>query len=172
MLKQVVHKHWLPFSLGAVSFALLLGTFLILSEDESYDSPQMANPPNTTEVLLETVFADGNIRTERIDETIWAIDDFWAEYEEWQLVNQSNNFVHFRKTILDLSPEIKKSGYLGIDADKGIVLYTGQLEAGQIVTRYSEMKASKLSDADVAALEQGIQIESLDHLQKLLAQWQ
>ncbi|MCZ1183002.1 hypothetical protein CHH77_05310 [Shouchella clausii] len=171
MLKQVVHKHWLPFSLGAASFALLLGTFIILGEDASNDSPQVANPPNATEVLRETVFADGNIRTERVEETIWAIDDFWAEYEEWQLVDQSNHFVHFRKTILDLSPEVKEDGYLGIDADRGIVLYTGAQEAGQIVTRYSEIEAAKLSESDVAALEQGIRIESLEHLQNLLAQW-
>ncbi|WP_078390850.1 BofC C-terminal domain-containing protein [Shouchella patagoniensis] len=177
MIKQLVNRNWIPFALGAVSVGFFYGSFSLLIHEEQKQETSPINVeseqvyPSSTEVLLETVFADGQIRQERLNETIWAMEDFWAEYEDWQLIDQSVGFAHFRQNILDVSPEVKRDGYIGLTEDMEVILYVGQLEAMDIVHIYNDISVSELTTNQLLELSEGIRIKDLqmltDTLEKL-----
>ncbi|WP_054711330.1 BofC C-terminal domain-containing protein [Bacillus sp. JCM 19041] len=176
MIKQLVNRNWVPFALGAVSVGFFYGSFsLLIHEEQKQEASPMTVEseqvqPSSTDVLLETVFADGQVRQERVNETIWAMEDFWAEYEDWQLVDQSVGFAHFRQKILDVSPEVKRDGYIGFTEDMEIVLFIGQREAMNIVHIYDDISVSDLTTNQLQELNEGIRITDLQMLTDTLEQ--
>ncbi|MBM7837987.1 forespore regulator of the sigma-K checkpoint [Alkalihalobacillus xiaoxiensis] len=177
MLKQLVNRHGVPFALGAISVLFLYGSFLlvnqleIMQQTEGPSAPPETvaqQPAQTIDVLLETVFADGNTREEHVTEDYYSLEDFWYEYEEWQLVEHGPGAAHFRQEILDLSPEVKRNGYLGLSDQMNVVLYTGQTEAMSIVKTFDDIDVSNLTAAQLDRLNQGMKLTNLAELEQIL----
>ncbi|MFK4997595.1 BofC N-terminal domain-containing protein [Bacillus sp. N9] len=58
--------------------------------------------PMTLEIILRKLYVDGEVSEEVVEETIWALDDFWSKYEGWQLVDMDEGFL-FLKKVDDIS---------------------------------------------------------------------
>lgn len=176
MLKQIVNRHGVPFALGAISVLFFYGSFLLLSQYDASQNvqevpaPPVHESPESIEVFLETVFADGSTREEHLTETFFSMEDFWYEYEEWQLIEHSSGTAHFRQDILDLSPEVKKNGYLGLSEQMDVVLYTGQVEAMSIVKTFEDVVVTDLTTSQLERLNQGIKLSSLAELNQILTE--
>lgn len=66
---------------------------------------------HTINVILETIFEDGEKAVEQRVEEVMAMEDFWAKYHAWQLVDMSQNQVKFRSQVETISPLMTLSGY-------------------------------------------------------------
>ncbi|MFB4211970.1 BofC C-terminal domain-containing protein [Shouchella sp. JSM 1781072] len=171
MYKHIITKHWIPFTLGAFSVILFYSTFIIWNESKPVQQPpNVASEQieNEVELLLETVFADGVSREVIKKETVDSMSDFWYEYGDWQMVDQKKGFVHFKQEIVDLSPEVKQNGYLGISEENELILYTGQPEAKEIVQTYNQMGTYELTESERAALTTGLKVSSVEALQAVI----
>ncbi|MEJ9371507.1 BofC N-terminal domain-containing protein, partial [Schinkia azotoformans] len=51
--------------------------------------------PLTVNVVLQQHYLDGNTSEETVTETIWSMEDFWAQYKDWQLVDQKEGLNSF-----------------------------------------------------------------------------
>ncbi|KIL44537.1 hypothetical protein KP78_35010 [Jeotgalibacillus soli] len=67
--------------------------------------------PQTVEVTLITYYEDGDKAFEVNNEEILAMEDFWAKYQDWQLVDMSKGKVIFRTKTEEWSPLLELSGY-------------------------------------------------------------
>ncbi|WP_167578585.1 BofC N-terminal domain-containing protein [Jeotgalibacillus proteolyticus] len=75
-------------------------------------SPQAyAGSPQEITVTLEVIYEDGDKSVEEIVEHVEAMEDFWAKYHAWQLVNMSQEEVVFRLRAEEVSPLNVLSGY-------------------------------------------------------------
>jgi len=50
-------------------------------------------------VILSRVYLDGEISEEIVEEIILSMEDFWAEYAEWKLIDQDEAQVIFQQNI-------------------------------------------------------------------------
>ncbi|WP_165967106.1 BofC N-terminal domain-containing protein [Jeotgalibacillus sp. S-D1] len=66
---------------------------------------------HTIDVTLETIFEDGEKAVEQRVEEVMAMEDFWAKYQAWQLVDMSQEQVKFRSQVEEVSPLVTLSGY-------------------------------------------------------------
>ncbi|MBG9785550.1 BofC C-terminal domain-containing protein [Shouchella lehensis] len=172
MYKKIIHKHWLPFVLGAFSVILFYSTFIIWNEGEpteiSRPEAVKEQADNEVELLFETVFADGISQEETRKEAINSLQDFWYEYSNWQVVDQKKGFVHFKQELLDLSPEVKQEGYLGLSDDQHLILYTGQPEAKHIIQTYDHLSEYSLASSVKLALTKGMKVSSVEELNAIV----
>ncbi|MDR4435920.1 sporulation cell-cell signaling protein BofC [Bacillus tequilensis] len=76
--------------------------------------------PLQVHVQLEKVYLDGDVSIEHKDEKVLSMDDFWAAYAGWTLVEQKKGYVLFRKQMDDISPLSKVNGYIGV-SDNGVI---------------------------------------------------
>ncbi|RSL29208.1 hypothetical protein D7Z54_32495 [Salibacterium salarium] len=53
--------------------------------------------PATYEVVLEKETSNGVIVTEKKTETVWAAEDFWLKYRNWDIVDQNQDQIILRK---------------------------------------------------------------------------
>jgi len=94
---------------------------------EKDQSEQLHNQvaPLTLKVILQEHYLDGNISEQIVEETIWSMEDFWAQYSDWQLVDQTEGQITFKKNIDDISPFLKANGYFGITEDGILSIFKG-----------------------------------------------
>lgn len=90
-------------------FSLVIATNMYFTEKSSQaiPSPQSDPPlhedvyevsgPKTVEVVLRQTDTNGEKHEERIRETIWSMEDFWANYADWQLIDQNETSIIFHK---------------------------------------------------------------------------
>ncbi|MED4130054.1 BofC C-terminal domain-containing protein [Shouchella miscanthi] len=174
MYKKIIHKHWIPFVLGAFSVILFYSTLIIWNENEpteiSRPDAVSEQADNEVELLFETVFADGISQEETRKEAIYSLQDFWYEYSNWQVVDQKKGFVHFKQELLDLSPEVKQNGYLGLSDDNRLILYTGQPEAKKIIQTYDQLERYPLTPSVQLALAEGMKVSTVAELVAIVGQ--
>ncbi|SFE27039.1 BofC N-terminal domain-containing protein [Alteribacillus iranensis] len=54
--------------------------------------------PAEYELILQQEDKDGNIKTERKKITVWAVEDFWSEYRDWEIIDQNQSRIILRKS--------------------------------------------------------------------------
>ncbi|MFC0473647.1 intercompartmental signaling factor BofC [Halalkalibacter kiskunsagensis] len=124
--------------------------------------------PQTINVVLERVYLDGEKSQERIQETILSMEDFWAHYEGWDLIDQSENELVFRKEVEDISPLLKVNGYFGITEDGILSIYEGEPTEERVIQSFFQLDTSKLKSSDHTELIKGIPVQDLNHYEEVL----
>lgn len=124
--------------------------------------------PKTIDVILERIYLDGEKSEERVKETIWSMEDFWAMYEEWDLVDQNEQRMIFRKEVNDISPLLKMNGYFGLTQDGVLSIYEGVPNKEQVIHSFFQLDTSKLKSQQHSDLIKGIPVKDLDHYQEVL----
>lgn len=124
--------------------------------------------PKTVQVTLERVYLDGETSEEIIEETIWSMEDFWAQYDGWSLVDQSKDEMVFRQMVNDISPLMKINGYFGL-TDEGILsIYDGEPDQQKIIHSFFQLDTSKLESKQHSDLEKGIPVKDRHHYEEVL----
>lgn len=124
--------------------------------------------PQTIDVILERVYLDGETSQERIQETIWSTEDFWAMYEEWVLVDQNEQEMTFRKQIDDISPLLKVNGYFGITEEGILSIYEGEPNKERVIQSFFQLDTKKLKSQQHSDLMRGIPVQDLKHYEEVL----
>lgn len=120
--------------------------------------------PLTVNVILQRQYLDGKTSEEVVTETIWSMEDFWAQYRDWQLVDQKEGQMIFRQTIDDISPLLKANGYFGISEDGTLTIFKGLPEQSEeVIQSFFQIDISKLESRQQQELKKGIPVVSKDH---------
>jgi forespore regulator of the sigma-K checkpoint len=119
-------------------------------------------------VILERVYLDGEVSEERVEEKIWALDEFWARYEGWELMLLEDNLVVFKQHVDDISPLLKANGYFGLSGDGVLTIFNGRPDESNIIQSFFPIDVGKLESRKVQELQNGIPIRSKDEYEKVL----
>src|SRR4051794_17345360 len=116
--------HWMAwYRFIFAGFAVLLFMFIFNAKGMTiigsaapidYHQKEGKTEPLNTEVILERVYLDGEISQEVVHETCWSMENFWAKYDQWQLIDMDESTMVFRKQVNDISPLLKANGFFGI----------------------------------------------------------
>ncbi|MBM7691898.1 forespore regulator of the sigma-K checkpoint [Peribacillus deserti] len=117
-----------------------------------------SGPPIIREVILQRVYVDGDISEESLTETIWSMEDFWAQYTGWQLISQNNKQVIFQKHLNDISPLLKTNGYFGLSDDGTLSIFNGRPSESHIIQSFFQLDIKKLEGRTQKKLYDGIKI--------------
>ncbi|MDV2685902.1 BofC C-terminal domain-containing protein [Alkalihalophilus lindianensis] len=124
--------------------------------------------PTTMNVTLQYLYMDGEVIEEQTEETIWAMEDFWAQYEEWNLLTQSEERMVFQKEIDDISPDLKMNGYFGITEDGILSIFEGVPQDEQVIQSFFQVDTKKLKSKQHSELAKGIPVGDKDHYEEVL----
>ncbi|KYG31861.1 BofC C-terminal domain-containing protein [Alkalihalobacillus trypoxylicola] len=168
-LKWVKEKRYIVLLLLLVMVFVMIFLSQIIVKSEEKNIPVLA--PQVLQVKLETVYLDGLKKEEYIDETILSMEDFWAYYEDWDLIEQSLEEMVFRKTINELSPVVQIHGYFGMSEDGKIHIYDGLPEDEQIIQSFFQIDTRKLKGKLKEELAQGIKVEDKSQFNKMVKEF-
>lgn len=151
-------------SLLFVIFVFLLLTmidpFATLANDE-YEA-------KTVQVKLERVYLDGEISEEILTETIYSLEDLFALYDGWVVVEEKEDMIHLRKEIDDISPLLKINGYFGISGDGLLNIYEGRPIEDKVIQSFFRINTKKLKSHQQIELQEGIPVMSRENYEDIL----
>ncbi|WP_413374527.1 BofC C-terminal domain-containing protein [Alkalihalobacillus sp. 1P02AB] len=124
--------------------------------------------PLTMNIKLERIYLDGGKSEETIEETIWSVEDFWAHYDEWELINQNQEQIIFRMEMDDISPIVKINGYFGLSENGFLQMFEGKPEEEQIIQSFFQIDTEKLETYQQHELKEGIRIENKEQYRQIL----
>ncbi|MFB1080552.1 BofC N-terminal domain-containing protein [Jeotgalibacillus sp. JSM ZJ347] len=78
-------------------------------------SDQADAAPLLLTLSVETVYQDGEKSIEQRTESYEAMEDFFAAYKDWQIIDMNNELITLRTTEDTVSPLMKWSGYTSVD---------------------------------------------------------
>ncbi|MCJ8006955.1 BofC C-terminal domain-containing protein [Lederbergia wuyishanensis] len=116
--------------------------------------------PLLLNVVLKRKYLDGEISEETVQETIWALEDFWAKYEAWQLVDMDEDKLVFETIVDDISPLLKLNGFFGITEDGTLTIFNGSPEQADIIQSFFQIDIKKLEGKKHLQLKQGIPVKT------------
>ncbi|WLR49991.1 intercompartmental signaling factor BofC [Bacillus tianshenii] len=116
--------------------------------------------PLSVEVTLQRHYMDGEMSEEKVTEIIWSMEDFWSAYADWQLVHQEGGQVIFRKQINDISPLLKANGYVGLDEQGVLTIFSGKPEQQKVIQSFFQIDVGKLESLQHQQLKNGIPIKT------------
>lgn len=114
------------------------------------------NDPLKVTIILERKYLDGEISEEQVQETIWSMEDFWAKYENWQLIDMEKEKAVFRRNVDDISPLLKANGYFGLSNDGVLTIFNGRPDSSNIIQSFFQIDLGKLESNKRDKLKQGI----------------
>ena len=98
------------------------------------------------------------------------MEDFWAAYEEWQLIDMSEEQIVFQKQMDDISPLLKTNGYFGL-TEKGVLsIFNGKPGQAEIIQSFFQIDLDKLESNRHDDLVNGIPITSKEAYVDVLEQ--
>lgn len=125
--------------------------------------------PKVITVHLKKVYLDG-FKTERVvNESILSMDDFWSEYEHWQLVKQTHHEVYFQKNINDISPVSKAAGIFGLSNHQTLTIFKGNPNDDQIIKTFFQIDIDALQASLQSQLKQGIPVKSKENFRQVMS---
>ncbi|RTR35476.1 regulator [Robertmurraya yapensis] len=124
--------------------------------------------PIEVQVVLERMYLDGEYSQEIVSETIWSMEDFWAKYEDWELIDMTENKVVFREYVDDISPLLKTNGYFGISSDGTLTIFNGRPQTSKIIHTFFQLDMGKLESKKQEELKKGIRIKNKDRYVEVL----
>ncbi len=129
--------------------------------EQIYDVPSTTNEqPLELTVHLKKVYLDGEVSEEVVKEIIFALEDFWAKYESWQLVDMDEERLLFEKKVDDISPLLKMNGYFGITDDGTLSIFNGKPEEADVIQSFFQIDVKKLESSQQMRLMQGIPVKT------------
>ncbi|MCH1626544.1 intercompartmental signaling factor BofC [Fredinandcohnia quinoae] len=145
---------------------LILPSFLVngIGLSEIQEDPHGIEGPLEITVILERVYVDGEVSEELVKETITSMDDFWLEYEDWQLVHQDEEQIVFQQRIDDISPLLKSNGYFGITEDGILTIFNGKpnKSKNKVIQSFFQIDVGKLESYQHKLLKKGIKVGTKD----------
>lgn len=137
-------------------------------EEESNREEKNIEGPLMIKVILEREYLDGEVSQETIEETIWTLEDFWAKYDQWQLVDMDIDYMVFRRKMDDISPLLKANGYFGVTEDGTLTIFNGKPQKTNIIQSFFQIDLGKLESTKCEELKKGIPIVSKDRYVEVL----
>jgi forespore regulator of the sigma-K checkpoint len=123
---------------------------------------------HTVKVVLKRTYLDGEVSEEVVQETIWSMEDFWAQYEQWDLVDMNEERIIFQQEIDDISPLLKTNGFFGI-SDKGVLsIFNGKPGQSEIIQSFFQLDVKKLESKKHEELVKGIPVKSKQEYQAVI----
>ncbi|MEH7074181.1 intercompartmental signaling factor BofC [Neobacillus drentensis] len=170
--------HWMAcYRYIFAGFAVLLFMFIFSAQGMTIiglaspigndQNKEKIEPFNTT-VILERVYLDGEVSQEMVHETGWSIENFWAKYDQWQLVDIDESTFVFRKQVNDISPLLKANGFFGITEDGVLSIFNGRPDQLRIIQSFFQIDIKKLESTKQEELIQGIPIKTKDRFVEVL----
>ncbi|MCA0969955.1 intercompartmental signaling factor BofC [Halobacillus litoralis] len=140
------------------------------SEKVNAVSSRVNAEPLELTVELNKHYLDGVTETTKIQETIWSMMDFWAEYEQWTIESQELERIVFSRQVEDISPLTKKQGYFGLTDNGEIAVFRGMPGNGEVIESFKPIPVKPLESKRRQELEKGIKIQDFRHFQQVLEQ--
>ncbi|MCM3765423.1 intercompartmental signaling factor BofC [Neobacillus niacini] len=145
----------------------------ILAGDAIWGTPtkagaQLNQEPLQITVILERNYLDGEISQEVIQETCWSMENFWAKYDQWQLLRNDESTFVFKKQVDDISPLLKANGYFGLTEDGVLTIFNGRPDRSRIIQSFFQIDVKKLESKAQQELLQGIPIKTKDRYVEVL----
>jgi forespore regulator of the sigma-K checkpoint len=134
---------------------------------DNHQAQQKTVPLHLT-VILERIYLDGEISQEVVHETCWSIENFWAKYDQWQLMDIDESTMIFRKQVDDISPLLKANGFFGISEDGVLSIFNGRPDQLRIIQSFFQIDIKKLESKKQEELIQGIPIKTKDRYVEVL----
>ncbi|MFE8703477.1 BofC C-terminal domain-containing protein [Cytobacillus sp. FJAT-54145] len=159
-----MRTRWLRFSTLILAFMFLETVFIysnqgsVVFAEGSQDNSENEFTPIEVKVILERVYLDGEISQEIVKETIWSMEDFWAKYEPWHLIDMEEKKVVFRQQVDDISPLLKSNGYFGITEDGTLTIFNGKPHKYNIIQSFFQIDVGRLESTKHEELKKGIPI--------------
>ncbi len=138
---------------------------------ELNETPAEVASAHTITVILERVYLDGEVSEEIVQETIWSMEDFFAAYEQWQLMDMTEDQVVFQKQVDDISPLLKTNGYFGISDNGVLSIFNGKPGQAEIIQSFFQIDVEKLESKRHDDLVNGIPIKSKQEYEEVLEQY-
>jgi len=174
VIRQVNKRNILLFIIGSCICAFFLvshGSISAKLLQESSDKVEAMEvlSPKTVNVVLIRKYLDGEISEEIRSETILSMEDFWAFYEDWNLIDQNESRILFQQEIDDISPLLKINGYFGLSEDGILHIYEGKPQEEKIIQSFFQINTEKLKSQQQSKLQQGIPVQSRENYQEVLS---
>lgn len=150
-----------------VWFSSLNGATSVHGE-EIKEGENLGFTPLEIQVILERMYLDGESSQEAIKETIWSMEDFWAKYDQWELINMEVDRVVFREYVDDISPLLKANGYFGISNDGTLTIFNGKPHTSKIIHTFFQLDMGRLESKKQEELIEGIPIVNKDRYVEVL----
>ncbi|MBM6619726.1 intercompartmental signaling factor BofC [Bacillus sp. RD4P76] len=131
------------------------------------DAYEVTSPLNVT-LILERIYLDGEVSEEIKEVSIQSMEDFWAEYSSWQLIDQDEEQMVFQKNIDDISPLLKANGYFGITENGVLTIFNGKPATDKVIQSFFQIDVKKLESHQHEELRKGIPIQSKDKYVEVL----
>lgn len=151
-------------SIGKLPGMMLTGS----AEKIEYHQDQQKSEPQQLTIILERSYLDGEISEEVVLDSYWSIENFWAKYDQWQLVDMDESTMVFRKQMDDISPLLKANGYFGITDDGVLTIFNGRPDRSRIIQSFFQIDVKKLESRKQEELIQGIPIKTKDRYVEVL----
>lgn len=135
------------------------------------ETPAEVASAHTVTVILERVYLDGEVSEEIVQETIWSMEDFWASYDDWQLMDMTEEQIVFQKKMDDISPLLKTNGYFGISDNGVLSIFNGKPGQAEIIQSFFQIDVEKLESKRHDDLVKGIPIKSKQEYEEVLEQY-
>ncbi|WP_257346280.1 intercompartmental signaling factor BofC [Pseudalkalibacillus decolorationis] len=143
----------------------------LTSQVQKSEEAYPVSGPLTVEVHLQRNFLDGERNVDVVYETIWSMEDFWAMYEDWQLVDQNLERVIFEQQINDISPLSKGKGYFGLTENGILTIFNGRPAQENVIQSFYQIDMSKLESNLIEQLELGIPVQSKQNYKAVLNEY-
>ncbi|SFC53706.1 forespore regulator of the sigma-K checkpoint [Bacillus sp. OV322] len=138
------------------------------SHSEKETTPVIKEPLER-KVILKRHYLDGEVSEETVTETILSMEDFWAKYEDWQLVDQNSDEMVFKKQENDISPLMKVNGFFGISEDGTLSIFNGRPDNHPIIIHsFFQIDLGRLDSYKQKELLKGIPIMNKDHYEEVI----
>jgi forespore regulator of the sigma-K checkpoint len=141
-------------------FGLALHTEPAFAEKPRSSSIQENNEPLKVTIILQRVYLDGEMSEEKVLDTIWSMEDFWAKYDNWQLMDMEKSKAVFRQEIDDISPLLKANGYFGISEEGVLTIFNGRPDGSNIIQSFFQIDLGRLESIKRDQLKKGIPIKN------------
>ncbi|MCL6571597.1 MAG: intercompartmental signaling factor BofC [Bacillus sp. (in: Bacteria)] len=166
---------WYRYSLAAIAVILFMfivsapGMMITVSaaQTESHQTQATTEPRNLT-IILERVYLDGEISQEVVYETCYSMENFWAKYDQWQLMDTDESTMVFRKQVDDISPLLKANGFFGITEGGVLTIFNGRPDQLRIIQSFFQIDIKKLESKKQEELMHGIPIKTKDRYVEVL----
>lgn len=126
------------------------------------------NEPLKVTIILQRVYLDGEMSEERVVETIWSLEDFWAKYDKWQLLDMDAKKAVFRQDVDDISPLLKANGYFGLSDEGVLTIFNGRPDGSNIIQSFFQIDLGRLESIKRDQLKKGIPIRSKQCYEEVL----
>ncbi|MRX71401.1 regulator [Bacillus lacus] len=151
-----------------LSFSILNSGLSMENSQIQQEAHEVSGPLNVT-VVLERIYLDGEVSEEIRKEKIWAMEDFWAEFADWQLVHQDEEQIVFQQKVDDISPLLKSNGYFGITENGILSIFNGKPHHTQkVIQSFFQIDVKKLETRKHKQLQKGIPVKTKNQYKKVI----